>query len=145
MAIPLCMTQQRDVFIWPHYPNGEYTVKTGYKLLCEDENRATASAYDGSLQQSFWKCIWKIQIPYKVKTFLWRVCSKALPTKVNLKKRKVLEDDRCCICLSAQETTFHAIWSCEELEQIWFPCFSWVKTEYPNITETQELINLIEM
>lgn len=84
-------------------------------------------------------------MPYKVKTFLWRVCSDALPTKVNLKKRKVLDDYRCCICLSAQETTFHAIWSCEELEQIWFPYFSWVKTEYPNITETKDLINLIGM
>ena len=81
MAIPLCLTQQRDVLIWPNCPNGEYTVKTGYKLLCEDENRETASASDGSLQQSFWKRIWKVPVPYKVKTFLWQVCSDALPKK----------------------------------------------------------------
>ena len=133
------MTQQKDVLLWPNCPDGEYTVKLGYKQLCEDENSAAASMSDGSLQQSFWK----IQVPYKIKVFLWWVCLDALPTKVNLKKRKVLEDDRCFICLSAQETTFHAIWSCNDLEQIWFPCFSWVKTEYPNIRETQELVNLI--
>jgi len=109
MAIPLCLTNQRDVLIWPGCSNGEYWVKSGCKMLCEDENSSAASTSDDSQHKSFWKCIWKIQFPNKVKTFLWQVYSTALPTKVNLKKRKILEDTRCSACHLAQETTFHAI------------------------------------
>ena len=100
MAIPLCMTHQKDVHIWLGYSNGEYSVKTSYKQLCEDENSASASTMDVSNQKSFWKRIWKIWVLNKIKTFLWRVCSDALPTKVNLKKRKILEDARCSACQS---------------------------------------------
>ncbi|XP_050258923.1 uncharacterized protein LOC126703913 [Quercus robur] len=46
---------------------------------------------------------------------------------------------------TAQETTLHAIWSCEELQEIWLTYFSWVRAEYPNISEVQELINLVGM
>nr|POF14797.1 hypothetical protein CFP56_33006 [Quercus suber] len=49
MAIPLCITNQRDVIIWPGCPNGEYSVKSGYKQLCEEENVSMASASNVSL------------------------------------------------------------------------------------------------
>ena len=71
------------------------------------------------------------------------MCSNALPTKENLKRRKVLDDAKCSACLSAQESTFHAIWSCELLHQIWNPCFGWVRTEHPRIQEVQELVYLV--
>ena len=64
-------------------------------------------------------------------------------TKVNLKKRKVLEEAKCSACLLDQETTLHAIWSCEKLTNIWAPCFSWVRTEYPFLQDMQELINVV--
>lgn len=37
--------------------------------------------------------IWKMKISQKVKVFDWRACMNRLPTKSNLKKRKVLQDD----------------------------------------------------
>ena len=66
-----------------------------------------------------------------------------MPTKENLKRRKILDDAKCSACLSAQETTFHAIWSCELLHQIWNPCFGWVRTKHPRIQDVQELIHLV--
>lgn len=42
-AIPLCKTRQEDCIVWPRSRDGNYTVKTGYQLLGEIENREVAS------------------------------------------------------------------------------------------------------
>ena len=38
----------------------------------------------------FWKSIWHLKVPSKVKIFLWRACSSALPTKVGYTKERLL-------------------------------------------------------
>ena len=142
-TIPLCWTEQSDRLLWPFCGNGEYSVKSGYKLLCEDEDWGAASSSDRSEQALFWKRIWRLRVPNKIKLFLWRACSNALPIKENLKRRKILDDAKCSACLTEQESTFHAIWSCELLQQIWSPCFGWVQTEHPRVQDMQELIHLV--
>ena len=102
----LCWAVQKDCLIWPACNSGEYSVKTGYKLLCEEENSSVALSSDRLKQDLFWKRIWKQRIPNKIKLFLWQVCSNALPTKENLKKRKILDDAKCSACHSTQESTF---------------------------------------
>nr|POF25158.1 putative ribonuclease h protein [Quercus suber] len=123
-AIPLCWTNQEDILIWPACKDENYSTKRGYQLFCKYEISGAASSSDSLEQSLFWKRIWKLHIPNKIKMFLWRVCSNALPTLVNLKKRKILEDAKCKACLMAEENTLHAIWDCEKLHHIWFPCFS---------------------
>ena len=142
-AIPLSWTEQEDRLIWPDSHDGEYSVKAGYQTFCREANSSAASSSDSSHRSAFWKRLWKLHVPNKIKFFLWRVCSNALPTKDNLKRRKILEDARCSACLLDQETTFHALWSCETLKDIWNPCFSWVRTECPHLQDMQELINLV--
>ncbi|XP_030930993.1 uncharacterized protein LOC115956857 [Quercus lobata] len=142
-AISLCWTDQDDCLIWPGCKDGNYSVKTGYQLLCESATLGDASSSDSSKQSLFWKRVWKLQIPNKIKVFLWRVCSNALPTLENLKRRKILDDAKFKACLAAEEDTLHAIWSCEKLQHIWFPCFSWVQTEHPQIPDVQELISWV--
>ena len=65
-------------------------MKARYQKLCEEANFNAASSSDSSHQSAFWKCIWKLHVPNKIKNFLWKVCSNALSTKVNLKKEKFL-------------------------------------------------------
>ena len=132
-AIPLCWTNQNNCLMWPTCKNGEYSVKTGCQILCKVENISAASSSDTSNQEQFWKRIWKLCIPNKIKIFLWRVCSNALPSKENLKKKKILDDAKCSACLSVQENTFHAIWGCEMLHHIWTPYFSWIRIEHPEV------------
>ena len=81
-------------------------MKARYQKLCEEANFNAASSSDSSHQSAFWKCIWKLHVPNKIKNFLWKVCSNALSTKVNLKKRKILDEARCSACLLDQETRF---------------------------------------
>ena len=47
-TIPLCWTVQKDCLIWLGCGNGEYSVKTGYKLLCEEDDPSAASSLDRS-------------------------------------------------------------------------------------------------
>ena len=37
-SIPLCWTLHDDCLIWPAGGNGEYSVKSGYKILCKNED-----------------------------------------------------------------------------------------------------------
>ena len=70
-SIPLCWTLQDDCLIWPAGGNGEYLVKSGYKILCEDEDSGAVSSSDRSKQDLFWKRIWRLRLPNKIKLFLW--------------------------------------------------------------------------
>ena len=36
-AIPLCSLLQVDCLCWPWDKSGEYTVTTGYKILCDED------------------------------------------------------------------------------------------------------------
>ena len=79
-GIPLCSSSQRDKVIWPFTPSGHYTVKSGYHFLYEGSAPVQVSADDSSL----WKKIWGLEVPNKVKNFVWRACKETLPTKENV-------------------------------------------------------------
>ena len=66
----------------------------------------------------FWSSIWKLQVPGKLKHFLWRACTNSLPTIINLMKRRVLSDPVCHLCGQYLEDTMHAQWGCEAVKQV---------------------------
>ena len=59
-------------------------------MLCETKLNALPSSSSTDGVKSFWKSIWYLKVPNKVKVFLWRACSNVLPTKVNLQKKKTV-------------------------------------------------------
>ncbi|XP_062152012.1 uncharacterized protein LOC133860414 [Alnus glutinosa] len=63
-------------------------------------------------ESEVWRSLWNLSVPNPVKIFMWRACSNILPTKQNLFKRQVVEDDRCPWCRQEEETIVHALWSC---------------------------------
>nr|POF06446.1 hypothetical protein CFP56_57421 [Quercus suber] len=91
-AIPLCRTPQEDCTVWPQSRDGNYSVKTGYLLLCELENREAASGSNNADSRNFWRGIWSLRIPNKIKHFGWQACIESLPTLANLYRRKVEEN-----------------------------------------------------
>lgn len=130
--------------IWPRNRDGKYSVKTGYRLLLELDRRSRASSFDVNPPKIFWNWLWRIGIPNKVKVFLWRACSEALPTRKNLQKRKVLNDPTCSFCLIHQEDTVHALWECVDLHTIWEPLLGWVRKDHPHLHSVAELASLID-
>ena len=86
-----------------------YSVKSGYQLLCELDDQNRASGLDMSSMKAFWRRLWKMKVPNKIKKFLWHACSEALPTRCNLLWRKVLDDSTCPRCGIESESTLHAL------------------------------------
>lgn len=124
--VPLCVTRQEDCLIWPRSGDGKYSVTTGYQFLLELDRRSSASSSDVNPPKHFWNRLWRIGVPNKVKVFLWRACSEALPTRKNQQRIKVLNDPTCSFCLIHQEDTVHAFWDCVDLHAIWEPLLRWV-------------------
>lgn len=123
-VIPLRKMSQEDCIAWPRSSDGNYTVKTGYQLLDEMENREVASSSDQFAQRSFWNGIWKLNISKKMQIFCWRACNEALLTVENLYKRKILDSPLCSSCGKANETVFQALWECEKIHTAWSPDFN---------------------
>ena len=97
-AIPLCRMPQEDCTVWPRNRDGNYSVKIGYQLLGELENREVASGSNTDDSRKFWKWMWSLKIPNKIKHFGWRACTESLPTMANLHRQKVLQSSLCSNC-----------------------------------------------
>lgn len=60
-----------------------------------------------------------MQVPPKVKNFLWRACSNCLPTKTNLWSKRVEVNPLCPLCNLERETTTHCLVSCSFASSCW--------------------------
>ena len=101
----------------PFTPSGNYTVNLGSKFLAKLTS-LDAPAY-AQQQNEVWKLIWGLNVPNKVRNFMWRVCKEAIPAKHNLLRRKIIIEDKCEQCGVESETTAHALWECPTLDEIW--------------------------
>lgn len=74
-----------------------------------------------------WYFIWKIQVPPKVKLFLWKLHSKILPTYSFLRKRINAQFvcDLCQFCLLEVEDQSHLLWKCTLSKKIWQAVLAW--------------------
>nr|POE60401.1 putative ribonuclease h protein [Quercus suber] len=138
-SIPLCFTEARDQMYWPGKVDGVYSIKAGYRFLIEDELTPSTGPLAPLHTKSIWKGLWKLRIPNRTKTLLWRAASDALPSLVNLMKRKVLSDASCQVCGLEQETALHALWGCPKLEMVWDLHFG------PLRNDAKDCLNFLEV
>lgn len=74
---------------------------------------------ENAASASFWKKLWCLPIPHKVRHFAWRVSRDILPTKENLCKRRILLENTCEECGTALEFSGHLFWSCTKAQRVW--------------------------
>ncbi|KAG2313170.1 hypothetical protein Bca52824_024727 [Brassica carinata] len=100
--------------------HGGYSVKSGYwfinTFLRRDEIReAEARPCLNALKAE----VWKIQTAPKIKTFIWRAVSNAIPVGELLVKRGVKMDPVCQACGYQGESINHIIFQCSVARQVW--------------------------
>ncbi|KAK3217989.1 hypothetical protein Dsin_011959 [Dipteronia sinensis] len=105
-----------DSIMWHYEKLGSFSVSSGYKFDCNEGSNPGSSALSGDV--SWWKFLWRMKIPLKVKIFVWRACENWIPTRTNLLLRKVPSDSICPCCDQKAETTMHALWCCPLLRPI---------------------------
>ena len=119
LGIPRSRNHTRDSIIWAYTLRGIFTVNSAYKLalsLSPQANQCTT--FNGLDHTHFWCTIWGLSIPNKIKNFAWKASRNALPTKVNLCHRGVLEDALCEACGLDEETSGHLFWDCIKAREI---------------------------
>ena len=99
--IPACMGIGNDKMIWHHDNKGQYSVKSGYKMLkqqARENNLTRLGAGNSQRNNEIWSSIWHLKIPPKVRVFLWKCSWNALATNEALKKRGCRVEGFCKRC-----------------------------------------------
>lgn len=106
IPIPISKLGGTDRLIWHYAKNGRYSVKSGYHVARAIGPASNTSNPSSSFipPPSFWKFVWNLNIPPKVKHFWWRACRNALATKENLHKRKCARNPICPLCCNSVES-----------------------------------------
>ncbi|OMP05945.1 hypothetical protein COLO4_08437 [Corchorus olitorius] len=94
--------------IWHFYNSGKYSVRSGYRVLC---NMVDLDDRDDSMEhkQTLWE-LWNSDVP--------RVFHYIIPVLSNLQRRGMEVNPRCPRCEKEDETVDHALIECEKTEQV---------------------------
>jgi hypothetical protein len=118
-SIPPSCTNRKDTLIWRVSKNGRFTVRSAYFLQKDLMKRGMAESSRTGGHTTIWKKVWALPIPNTEKKNLWRALNDILPTKDNLRRKKILQDPSCPICGLEPETLLHILWQCQSSRDVW--------------------------
>lgn len=87
-------------------------MKSAYELITRDD---APRPYMGS----FFKSMWRVVAPERVKIFLWLVGNQAIMTNAERYRRHLSGTDVCQVCKGGIETILHVLRDCPAMEGIW--------------------------
>lgn len=103
-----------DRLAWCHSYNGQYTVKSGYQQWQK------TNMDDGGIQDSRgWSRIWRLQIPHKMRIFLWRMCRNNIPIRNLLRGKGIGVPIGCAMCVGEVEHLLHLFYDCRYAQECW--------------------------
>ncbi|XP_058759651.1 uncharacterized protein LOC131632958 [Vicia villosa] len=115
----------KDSVVWSGCPEKEFSVASCYYFL--DSIRipfGPTNVHDG-----VFSLIWKLEVPFKIKAFGWRLFRNRLPTREMLVSRGVvlpLVNSFCIFCGNDTETMHHLFFRCGVVKKIWSEIEFWV-------------------
>ncbi|XP_010507236.1 PREDICTED: uncharacterized protein LOC104783832 [Camelina sativa] len=102
------------------FPTGDYTIRSGYWLACQTfrEEEIILATMLPSLNE-IKDQIWKLLAPSKLKIFIWKAASGALPVLERLNSRGMKLDPLCETCGMEGESINHLLFECSFARQVW--------------------------
>ncbi|KAK5845334.1 hypothetical protein PVK06_001506 [Gossypium arboreum] len=114
LTIPLANSRPQDALVWRGDNTGTYTVKNGYRWLITEGG----TRIHNELPANFFTKLWELQVPSKIRIFMWRITNNYLPTLYNLKARQLAVNPLCPVCRSEEESVDHLFRECPFTQQV---------------------------
>lgn len=103
-----------DRVAWEKSSNGFYTAKSAYHYWFD-----LHFGNDLISQSVGWKKIWHVQVPHKIRVFLWRFCRDAIPVRKRLSSRGVRVPITCPMCMHDIEHMSHLFYDWDFAKGCW--------------------------
>lgn len=116
LKIPLPSTPEPDIRFWRHDQSGCFTVKSAYRLDTGFYQQPPHSV--SYAEEHWWRSMWKLPLPPKVRIFLWQACREAIAVPENLRRHHVPTTGQCLVC-GEWGTTTHVILHCSRIRTLW--------------------------
>ncbi|KAL5567823.1 hypothetical protein UlMin_024398 [Ulmus minor] len=138
LSLPTLNRPTADSLTWHYNKRGHYTVRSGYWVA--KGGMETISSSSSSNHIPWWKQFWRLQIPAKIRIFVWKAYNDWIPTAVNLANHGVPTHKRCLICTEANDTTTHGLWECMAMKPLTVMCKTIFQLNLPSHCSMKELL-----
>ncbi|KAL4363421.1 hypothetical protein GQ457_04G013320 [Hibiscus cannabinus] len=101
---------EMDSLSWRWEENQRFSTRSAYRVLCP---RVLENAH------SFWRLIWALQVPQRIRVFMWLVMREALLTNVERTRRHMAHSGLCRVCNREDEDVLHALRGCSRPRFVW--------------------------
>lgn len=116
----MSITGLEDSKIWCPNRNGKFSVQSAYRFAYGVNNATSvASTSFGSALFGFWKFIWHSHLPPRLRVWCWRVVLNELPTRDQLRHRKIDFESLCVLCKEYNEDLHHLLFKCQTSRPLW--------------------------
>jgi hypothetical protein len=123
-SIPISTRRQADIWAWHYDKCGIVSVRSTYRMVASlRESREawldeTTSCSDHDRVHKSWSKLWHVQVPSKVRMFLWRLTKQSLPIADSLHHRHISPTSRCGLC-GAEDSWKHSLIDCTMARCVW--------------------------
>ncbi|XP_058726787.1 uncharacterized protein LOC131598185 [Vicia villosa] len=118
----------KDEVVWRGNPEKVFSVASFYAFY---ENLRIPFGPSNRHEEAF-GILWKMEVPFKIKAFGWRLLHNRLPMKDLLERRGMsfpLNELKCTFCEYGVESRNHYFFDCWVVKYIWREIASWVGKE----------------
>ena len=117
LRIPIGRLEE-DIWAWHLEMHGNFTVRSAYRALLQaNSTNDLVMGSDGS-ELLYWKKLWKMRVPPKVRNYWWRVIKGFIPCRSVLEARHVEKISLCHAC-GSKESIQHALFKCTWAKLFW--------------------------
>lgn len=125
LAIPFSPSLPPNTRVWTFTSLGRFSVASTYWVALTAKVKAQNNGISGvnldpQQMHSFWKLFWKLKVPNKIRSFIWRACKDILPVKSNLALSVYYQGEHFCWIEVEVPRIFWALhkWKCPDFLEL---------------------------
>ncbi|GMN35433.1 hypothetical protein TIFTF001_048455, partial [Ficus carica] len=106
-----------DKWVWHFDSKGLYKVRSGYRAIMDFKRLESSS--NANTDITWWRKMWSLPLPSKVRLFVWHAFHEIIPTMASLGYKGIDCDVVCPRCKDKMESISHAILDCPTSQAVW--------------------------